>query len=200
MLASQSRYFAEALHKWDEAPSSHWDKDAEARTSGGVLVLDLVEENSSVVEGILYFLYNADYEDGSETKPPEIMTFNLLMSAAADTYGIPAMKKCALGKLYAAASKFWDTYFFLKVIPRAYNQETPAHDSDRAVLTLVAVEHAADLMEKTEFVRILGSNDQFRSEFEDATAENGRKAQDWPICMYCNRRHDPSECAHIRSG
>ncbi|KLP14865.1 Uncharacterized protein LW94_6640 [Fusarium fujikuroi] len=200
VLASQSRYFAEALYKLDEAPSSHPDMDAEPEMTGGVPVLDLVEENSLVVEGILYFLYNTDYEDGSPTETPEIIAFNLLMSAAADKYGIPAMKACALGKLDAAARKFWDTYCFPKVIRHAYNRDNPAHDSDRAVLTLVAVEHAVDLMEKAEFVGILGGNDQFRNEFEDAMAKNGRIARDWPICMYCNRRHNPSECAHIWSG
>jgi hypothetical protein len=55
-------------------------------------------------------------------------------------------------------------------------------------------------MDKKEFIGILRDNDQFRKDFEDAMTENERAAQDWPICVYCSTRHDPSECAHIWSG
>lgn len=166
----------------------------------GISVLDLVEESSLVVEGILYFLYNANYKDGFPTRTPEMVVFNLLMSAAADKYEIPAMKECALDKLNVAAREFWNTHCFLKVIQHAYSTETPAHESDRAVLTLVAAEHATDLMENADFFKLLRSSNQFREDFNDAIEEKERKAQNWPTCMYCNRRHDPSECAHIWSG
>ncbi|KAI8716735.1 hypothetical protein NCS52_00967800 [Fusarium sp. LHS14.1] len=200
VLASQSAFFADALHKLDETPSSPSSKIAEPETPTGVPVLDLTKESSLVVEGVLFFLYNADYEDGSPAQTPEIMGFNLLMSAAADKYSIPSLKECALAKLDTAAREFWDTCCFLKALRHAFKKDSPAHNLDRAVLTLVAVDHVAELMEKTEFVELLRGNHQFQVEFEDAVAENERTAQDWSPCMYCNRRHDPSECAHIWSG
>lgn len=76
----------------------------------------MTEESSLVVEGVLYFLYNANYENGSPAKTPEIIGFNLLMSAAADKYSIPPLKECALAKLDTAAREFWDTGYFLKVL------------------------------------------------------------------------------------
>lgn len=160
----------------------------------------MTKESSLVVEGVLFFLYNANYEDGSPAQTPEIMGFNLLMSAAADKYGIPPLKGCALAKLDAAAREFWDTRCFFKVLRHAFKTDSPAHALDRAVLTSVAADHAAQLMEKAEFVALLQGSDRFQVEFEDAVAEKERKAQGWFPCMYCNRRHDPSECAHIWSG
>ncbi|KAI8716008.1 hypothetical protein NCS52_01110100 [Fusarium sp. LHS14.1] len=200
VLASQSHYFAKALHKLDDAPSPRSGEDEELGMTGGVPVLDLVQENSLVVEGILYFLYNADYKDGSPSKTPEIITFNLLMLTAAERYGIPAMKECALGKLDSAARRFWDTPCFLKVIRHAYNKDNQTYDTVRAILTLVAADHATDLINMEDFAKLLRDNDQFHEDFEDAMVENERTTQDWPICMYCDIRHDPSECAHVWSG
>lgn len=153
-----------------------------------------------VVEGILFFLYNADYEDGSASKNPEIMGFNLLMSAAADKYHIPSLKACALAKLDTAAKKFWNTCCFFKVLRHAFKMDSLAHNLDRAVLMSVAVDHATELRQRTEFVGLLRGNDKFLVEFEEAVAEKERTLQDWFPCMYCNRRHDPFECAHIWSG
>jgi hypothetical protein len=117
----------------DEASSPRPGEDEELGMTDGVPVLDLVKENSLVVEGVLYFLYNADYQDGSPTKTPEIMTFNFLMLAAADKYGISAMKEFALGKLDSAARRFWDTSCFLKVIRHAYNTDNPTYNPIHAL-------------------------------------------------------------------
>ncbi|KAF9877477.1 hypothetical protein CkaCkLH20_05177 [Colletotrichum karsti] len=163
VLASQSAYFADAF------PDDDGDVDPAAlllSDSSTVLgnagaasvvaaqqqrrqVLDLHDEDPRVVEGVLCFMYHADYRDSSSSSPEDAaVVFNLRMCAAADRFAVSCLKRCAVEKLRAAAERFWDAEGFVRGLEEAYEVGSGVDGETRGVLVAVAAAHADGLCVK----------------------------------------------------
>lgn len=199
VLASQSRWFAEALGDDGDHPPAlvlgegstvRGNSDAGAaqqhtqQQRRQVAVLDMRAEDVRVVEGVLCFMYHADYRDADAGTAASVL-FNLRMHDAAGRFGVSCLGRCAAEKLRAAAERFWDGEGFLRAVEFAYRSGTETDDAGRAVLVAVAAEHANELSDERAFCELLDGLEGFNAEFTAAVVKTeGIEMVEVP-CGYC---------------
>ncbi|OCL13437.1 hypothetical protein AOQ84DRAFT_274788, partial [Glonium stellatum] len=169
VLCTQSKYFANAFN-------GDW-KESANRT------IELNDDDVSVVEAMLHFMYRFDYDDNAHGQVSPAV-FNAKVYSLADKYDLSALKLHAKEKFDKAVENCWSADDFPHVISEVYSS-TPATDRGlRNVVMRVVYEHLDLLLEKQEFTNMLEETTGFAADVTGHLAKDRRGLKEYR-CSGC---------------
>ncbi|ELR10125.1 hypothetical protein VC83_04336 [Pseudogymnoascus destructans] len=145
-------------------------------------VIDLPADKADIVEMMLRFLYQGDYDDlRCSTAPGEdlvelnadAMVVNVEVYVIADKNGIPALKVLARQKYAELVAEIWQAESFMDSVEMVF-QETLPGDSLRKFVIETVVLHIHTLIREEWFVAMLEDQGDFAVEVLKGILELGR--------------------------
>ena len=151
-------------------------------------MIELKEDEASVVEAMLNFMYNFNYDaSGSDQAPVSPMTFSARVYSIADKYHVPALKSQAKQKFEKAVKTCWNMDDFPNAIIEVYNS-TPATDRGlRDLVVGIAYMHINTLLKKQDFRNVLEETVGFAADVTEFMAVEGDSAPKEYKCPSCSK-------------
>jgi speckle-type POZ protein len=150
--------------------------------------MELKEDEASVVEAMLRFMYQFDYDSsGSDQARVSPLIFNVKVYSIADKYDVPALKLQAKGKFEDAAETCWNMDDFPHAITEIY-ASIPATDrglSDPVVE--IACKNINPLLEKQDFRDVLKNSAGFAADVTQLMAGGVGSAYKKYRCPNCGQ-------------
>ncbi|KAH0541720.1 hypothetical protein FGG08_003812 [Glutinoglossum americanum] len=173
VLCGQSKYF-----------SAMCDGDWKEGVDG---VIELKEDDASVVKAMLHFLYRFDYDgSGNDQGRVSPMFFNSRVYSIADKYDVPALRLLAKEKFEEAVGTCWNMDDFVHVIPEVYDSTPPTDRGLRDIVVKVTHEHIKTLLEKKEFQYAIEETVGFAADIIRLMAGGGNLVRRKYECPNCN--------------
>lgn len=145
-------------------------------------MIDLTKYEPKIVEKMLRFIYQKDYDDGRETVPPSeflapgshdqpipnggALITNIYMFIIAKKFGLNVLMNFVLGKHEEALEELWDTPGFERSITVLYDSnmdEVRSRELRRATINIIA-RNAAVLLKNKTFRAILNRYGELATE------------------------------------
>ncbi|KAF2085251.1 hypothetical protein K490DRAFT_67899 [Saccharata proteae CBS 121410] len=142
IVCGQSSYFSKMCDgDWKEAVEG---------------LIKLVDDDPCVVDAMLHFLYNNDYNgSGNQDGRVSPLLFNTLVYSIADKYDIRSLKQTSLEKFRKAVAVAWELDDFPHAVAEVYST-TPASDRGlRDIVVHFSHRNVDHLMKKQPFVKMV---------------------------------------------
>lgn len=130
-------------------------------------MIDISEEESAIIEGLLKFLYTHDYPVPVST--PALL-FHVKMYTAGDYYQVPYLKRRAKELFEDEVTQYgsWRRPVFLDAIYLVYDHATPDYREVRDDVVAVVQKHFGELQQNQEFVDMTHELGQFTMDLAKA--------------------------------